>query len=183
MLPIFVALAIVGVGLLLMQSIGGGEADADVDGFDLDGDGELDSHDVPWLPLASLRFWALALAAAGIIGTLGLTLTDTPREVVALVAGISGVVIGWVGNFSLSYLARGASSSTNEVQAGRGRVARVVTPIGEGSRGKIRLELKGQLVDLVARADAPIEVGAEVVVMDIDGSEAQVVRAPNELTK
>lgn len=185
MLPIFVALAIVGVGLLLLQSLGG--HDADVGGLDLDGDGVPDvqghdaAHDSPWLPWASLRFWAVACAASGAIGTLGLWLTDTSRPVVAVVAAVSGVVLGWLSHYTLLRLARDGSSSVAELHTGRGRMARVVTPIGEGTRGKIRLEIRGQLVDLVATSETPLEAGADVVVTEIEAGEAQVVRAPRDI--
>lgn len=183
MLPIFLALAIVGIGLLALQSLGGHDAEAEIDDLELDGevDGHDADHDSLIFPWASLRFWAVSCAASGSIGTLGLWLTDAPRALVASVAVATGVILGWLSHYVLVRLARDASSSTASLHSGRGRLARVVTPIGEGTRGKIRLEIKGQLVDMVARAELPIEAGAEVVVTDIEGEEAQVIRAPRDL--
>ena len=188
MFALFVGLMVIGVGLLLLQSFGGHAADG---GLDADGSGDFSAdassiahpseHDAPWLLLANVRFWAFACAATGTIGTLGLWLTDTSRMIVALVAAGSGLAFGLLVTYALHRLQRDSSSSLASVGTSRGRVGRVVLAIGEGGRGKVRIEIKGALVDLVARADAPLEAGAEVVVIEVDGTEAHVVRVPKEL--
>lgn len=184
MFAIFVGLMVVGVGLLLLQSFGGHDADG---GLDADGSGDFSvehdgiAHDSPWLLIANVRFWAFACAATGTIGTLGLWLTDTSRLVVALVAAGSGLGFGLLVTWVLGRLQRDGSAGLASVGTGRGRVGRIVLAIGEGGRGKVRIEIKGAMVDLVARADAPLEAGAEVVVTEIEGTEAHVERVPKEL--
>jgi len=178
---IFVGLVVVGVGLLALQSFGGHDVDTDGDlsgGFDHDGA----DHDGPLTLLLNLRFWAFACAGAGGIGTLGLWLTDTSRAVVAVVAAMAGIAIGLLATWVLHRLQQNDSTSIASVGTSQGRVGRVVLAISEGGRGKVRLEIKGTLVDVVARADGPLEAGAEVVVTEIDGSEAHVTRVPSELS-
>ena len=52
-------------------------------------------------------------------------------------------------------------------------------PLAPGSKGKVRLEVRGQTVDLVAVSDEPdcIESGQRVVVIDIRDNQAVVVSA------
>lgn len=180
MFALFVGLVVVGVGLLALQSFGGHDADADGDlsGVEHDDAG----HDGPWLLLANIRFWAFACAGAGGIGTLGLALTDTNRTLVALVAVVSGLTIGFLATWVLRSLHKNDSTSLASVDTSRGRVGRVVLAIAEGGRGKVRLEIKGHIVDLVARADGPVEAGTEVVITEIEGAEAHVSRVPSELS-
>jgi hypothetical protein len=61
-------------------------------------------------------------------------------------------------------------------------MGRVVVPITPQGPGKIRVEVKGTSVDLIARAREAIDMGEPVVVEEVtsDG-EAQVSRAPKEL--
>lgn len=178
MFALFVGLVVVGCGLLALQSFGGHDTDADGDlGADHDG-----AHDGPWFLLANLRFWAFACAGTGAIGTLGLKLTDTSPMVVAVVAALSGFTLGFLATWILHRLQKDDSTSLASVGTGRGRVGRIVLAIGEGGRGKVRIEIKGHLVDLVARADTALDAGTEVVVTEIDGAEAHVMRVPNELS-
>ncbi len=179
MFALFVGLMVVGIGLLLLQSLGGHDVDSDADGI-LD-DVET-GHEAPWLLLANIRFWAFACAASGTIGTLGLWLTDTSPAVVAVVAALCGLGLGFLVTYFLHHLQRDSSASMASMDTSRGRVGRVVLAIGEGGRGKVRIEIKGAMVDLVARSDAPLEAGTEVVVMEIDGTEALVTRIPSELS-
>ncbi len=178
MFALFVGLVVVGVGLLALQSFGGHDVDSDADlGTEHDS-----GHDGPWFLLANVRFWAFACAGTGAIGTLGLKLTDTPPMVVAVVAALSGLTLGFLATWILRRLQKDDSTSLASVDTGRGRLGRIVLAIGEGSRGKVRVEIKGHLVDLVARADGPLEAGTEVVVTEIEGAEAYVTRVPTELS-
>ena len=64
----------------------------------------------------------------------------------------------------------------------RGQVGRVVVPITAATPGKVRVEVKGNAVDLIARAREALEMGEPVVIEEVTGDgEAQVSRAPKEL--
>jgi hypothetical protein len=56
----------------------------------------------------------------------------------------------------------------------------VLLPFEAGGQGKIRLEVGGNTIDLVARSEeqTPIERGRKVLVIDIKEGEAIVVHAP-----
>jgi hypothetical protein len=50
-----------------------------------------------------------------------------------------------------------------------------------GGRGKVRVELKGAVVDYVARSRETVETGEAVLVEEADEGEIVVSRAPKEL--
>lgn len=174
-LLLYVAMLVLGGGLLAMQSLG--DHDSDTDGFDGDGDGVGGDH-MFWLPLFSLRFWAFALTGAGAVGVLGRWLTHTSPLVLGLVSGASGLVVGAAVSLVLRQLHHAGASSHSSLEHGRGQVGRVTLRIDAGGRGKVRVELKGQMLDLIARSDESLEAGAEVVVTDLEGTEAWVTRMP-----
>ena len=61
-------------------------------------------------------------------------------------------------------------------------MARVLVPIEAGKTGQVRIELDGQLVDLLARTDeGRAERGEMVLIQDVEGELATVSVAPDEL--
>jgi membrane protein implicated in regulation of membrane protease activity len=62
-----------------------------------------------------------------------------------------------------------------------GKVGRVLVPSEAGARGKVRVEVKGQLVDYVSASSEPLAEGDPVVIEDYEGGEVVVSKAPKEL--
>jgi membrane protein implicated in regulation of membrane protease activity len=63
-----------------------------------------------------------------------------------------------------------------------GKIGRVLIPCEEGKIGQIRIELRGQSVDVRARTDKlRVERGDQVIVEMMEGDMATVSRAPDEL--
>jgi membrane protein implicated in regulation of membrane protease activity len=61
----------------------------------------------------------------------------------------------------------------------RGRSGRVLVPLSRDHRGKVRVQIKGQTVDLLATTSGgELKAGVEVVVLDVRGDVAEVVAAP-----
>ncbi len=89
MLAVFIASLVIGLGTLLVQIFGGHDAGHDA-GHDVDG------HDGPFILLASIRFWAFALLAFGLVGTLLLLFGFAGTIASAIIAGGFGLVSGYV---------------------------------------------------------------------------------------
>jgi len=192
---IYIASLIIG-GVLLGGSIflGGKDVDASGDGHvgdahGSDGDHALDdggsdtsdSHgDVTgYLALfLSLRFWTFFLAFFGltgvVVGGLGLA---APMLALALALGMGALTgVGAATVFRLLGRSEANSAVTNNDYIGRS--ARVLVPFGKGSTGKVRLQLKGSTVDVLATAvdEGDFKSHEEVLVVEVDGTVARVAR-------
>src|SRR5262249_20410414 len=158
-----VALAL-GLAILVVQLAAGHDADAPHGA-----DHPIDHDAAPWMIVGSLRFWSFALLAFGLVGTMlhafGLAGAGG-APVLALASGIaSGVVAVTV---IRRLLTRGPSSNVSRSEV-VGRLARVIVPLDAAAPGKVRVELRGTWVDLVARSREPIAAGEAVLVEDEAG--------------
>jgi membrane protein implicated in regulation of membrane protease activity len=197
---LYLAALIFGLGTALVQLFLGGDSDAgadtdlhaDVDHADLDhgdvGEGpdiEGDAHghaDIGVLPIfLSLRFWVFGLAAFGLVGTPlhYLNLASAPVTLgAALVLGLScGGFASWV----FKALTRQHLTSGVTITDPVGQVGKVLIPVSKAARGKVRIQVKGQTLDLLARTDeAELAEGELVLVEEMRDGEAQVSRAPSD---
>lgn len=168
--------ALVVGGVLLVASIvlGGDAADADADldaGADLevDADVEVDSdvghghghgHGVAdgaagiFGTLFSLRFWTFFAAFFGLTGLVldGLDLVEGHVGPLLLSIGM-GAITGFVTVAVMRSLARGTTGQVPTAEAYAGQTGRVILAFGPGELGKVRLELGGTTVDVLARTD------------------------------
>lgn len=202
---------VVGVGILTIQAILGSkdadggadkdfgkdlhfDAEADVEAdadADADGDAEAGADqdsliggpaDLVALFL-SVRFWVFASLGFGLSGTLLTFLTGVGAIPTAVTAISLGLFSGLAAALTFRFLRRTASATTEDHRiAAIGRVGRVLLPVQEGSRGKVRIEIGGRNVDLIAKTNGlRIERGDTVIVEDVEDDTALVVRAPDEL--
>lgn len=154
----------------------GAHGDASVDGHAGDADG---AHATGWLPFFSFQFWTFALAFFGLTGTV-LTLMGLASMFPTLMAS---TVIGLGSGTLVSTIIRKLRSQTVSSSAGAqdfvGRSAIVRVPAKAGSAGKIRMNVKGQVIDLLAITDEKEEIaaGEEVLVTEMQDGRAVVVRA------
>lgn len=170
MLELYLIALLVGGSLLLFSLFSGGDdSDADTDAggdvdADLDGDVHVDAgHDrdgdfdfvaLAWLPIASLRFWTFFLAFFGAAGT---ALTLTERDLGHLVTGLVAVGVGYVcGTGAVAafrYMRRSQTSSALTVDDYIGEVATVRVAVARDKVGKVRLQIKGRTVELLAETE------------------------------
>ncbi len=62
-----------------------------------------------------------------------------------------------------------------------GSVGKVLVPVSRRAHGKVRIELKGQTVDLLATTDdEDLEAGEMVLVEEMESGKARVARPPAE---
>jgi membrane protein implicated in regulation of membrane protease activity len=161
------------------------QLDLDANAPELDGG----THHAPMsdvgglLPLVlSLRFWTFALLAFGLVGSVLHFLRLGSDLITPLVSIGTGVVAGLFASWSFKALAGSTVQSGAEARDAVGQLGRVLIPLDRGSRGKVRIRLKGQDVDYVATTDEELLAsGDSVLVEEVREGTVHVSRAPGEL--
>jgi membrane protein implicated in regulation of membrane protease activity len=187
----YLAALIVGAGTIVLQLVlsgdGGAEAHADVDGdahFDADTDaatghdaGHADSGVLPIF--LSVRFWTFGLLAFGLVGTLLHFFHLASAALVPLIAVGMGLGSGFSASWVFRALGRAELSSGVSGGDAVGQVGRVLLPVMRGGRGKVRVEIRGQILDFLATTDDEhIAAGDRVLIEELRGDTAHVSPAP-----
>lgn len=193
-----VALGIGGTLLAASLLLGGehGDHDHDVD-FDTDvdadasADGDAD-HDVDaagaidvvmsFFPFLSLRFWTFFLAFFGLTGsTIELMSLQGP-----VIGGVVSGVIGYFAGMTIVMTMRRLKKSQSDSSVGEtdyiGATGVAMLPIARGKTGKIRLELKGRSVELIAdtEEDVRFEIKDAVMVYGLTEDGRAIVTKPED---
>jgi hypothetical protein len=191
MLALYLFCLIVGGGLLFVSLLGG-DSDAQAETelgagasaeFETDAAAEVESDWGIAKEFLSIRSLFYLLAGFGATGLLLETMTAASPTVALiwaiatglLAAVMAGAVYGWL---------KGSESGLVPDTADHlvGLPARVVLPVLEGRRGKVRLIAGGREIELLARLyggqDAACPRGSTVVIVDIVGDTALVTPAP-----
>lgn len=160
---------VLGGGSLLVQLLAGGDHGADhaIDADHPGGPGIL-----------STRALVYGLFTFGFVGALlhipGLT---EPRTALAVAVAAAAATAAGVG-LLFRGLGDASASGAAGVEETVGRRARVLVACTRGRRGKVRLELKGHQVDVLATTDEElIAEGAEATVVDVRDGVAHVASA------
>lgn len=188
---IYLFCAIVGGGLMVFSAVsagmGHGHGDADLD-FDSDTDASASDFDnggqkggfenlVAWIPFTSLRFWIFALGTFGLMGWVCTFFNLSKEPTIAIASGATGFAVGT----TVSILWRlfttkmtGDYIGANDFCGVEGRVLVTVSP---NSLGKVRVTVKGDIIDLIAknREGLTISQNANVVVTDFEDNIAYVM--------
>ena len=168
---VYLASLILGAGALFVQLLAG--TDHDVGGHDV---GLGDAHPDAGPGIMSTRSALFGLAAFGLVGAplhiLGILEPTHALIVAVLSALVATAAAGFVFRRLGSATASGAASFSELV----GLSGRVLVPLGGAQRGKIRVALKGHVVDVLATTDeSHIAAGASVKVVDVRDEVAHVV--------
>lgn len=179
--------ALVFGGVLLGSSILlGGHDDADIDGADFDKDIDFDGDkDVDldgdigifWI-FRSLRFWTFFLAFFGLTGVLlqGFGLVASELVTLGLSIGM-GSLVGISGAAAIRALMKDETADAAHEGDYIGKSAKVVVPVKAGGVGKVRVEVKGQMVDVLATTDGEaISADDEVLIVEMEGTRAKIAR-------
>lgn len=222
MLPIYIACAIAGGGLILLSALGGifgshdidHSADAEV-GLDVSHDGPDGVHDLAmdhatdthgsmsdvlakvggkgletagssgfWLPFLSIRFWTYFVGGFGILGTV-LSLFGIESEPMRLYASLgTGVFLGLVAAYVWRFIQKDQLDASTKEGDFIGAMGTMTVSSRNHEPGKVRVSVRGELIDLIARTtdDQDVSAGEEVVVVEIDGGLARVMKK-SELLK
>lgn len=165
MLAIYLASLIAGGGLLLWSMAGGGDAEDADTGEAHGGDGWLSA-----LPFSSLTFWTFFLAFFGLTGsTLTLFGLAGSAAITATLAAALGLGAGFTIALVMKRLRREVVDSSIRALDFVGEVGRALLPVAVDQPGKVRLQLRGRAVDLIAHTEepTPIPANAEVVVHEV----------------
>lgn len=183
MLTAYVVSALIGLVLVIASALGGHQggdtefhAGAEMDaGQDIHGGA--DGWDA-WMPFLSLRFWSYAAAAFGSIGAIGTAWSGMSAQTVLLAAIMGGLVAGCAVFLLLKLARQGEASSSAGASDLMGKEARMLVGFGEGQPGKVRLQVKGETIDMLAFSDsgAPIPAGEDVIVLNVEGNRLRVAR-------
>ena len=167
-----------GGGILLVQLVGGGHHDGPDDFGGGDHLGGPDHHPAAGPGVLSTRSLMYGLFAFGLSGAgLHALRAAGPWAVFALAAATGAAVTLAVGA-TLHAVGDPAASGEAELVEARGRAGRVLVPVSRGQRGKVRVQIKGQTVDLLATTTGgDLPAGTEVLVVDVRGDVAEVVAA------
>lgn len=151
---------------------GGHHSDADHGGF---GIGSM-------LPVTSLRFWVFLFAFGGAAG-LVLTALDSSPTVAAIGAGAIGWVAGALAVATIRSLSKHSVSSELSTKDLVGTSGELVLPVGPARPGKVRIDHKGRIEDLVANVVgddvALMGTGTQVLIVAV-GEAGTVLVAPEE---
>jgi membrane protein implicated in regulation of membrane protease activity len=179
MTVVYLVSAILGWPLVLFFILFSGEEGGGDGGLDIDADVDVEpgSGEVSSLAgdLLSIRSLAFFLALFGVTGLVLTWLDVHPVLTFAAALGLGSFAL-WLNVTVMRYL-RGSSVGTEvSDRVLEGRPARVVLPVGPDRRGRISLEVQGQVIYLVARPyrAGSFDVGTQVVVVEVDRGAALV---------
>lgn len=174
-------LVVGGVVLGASLAFGGGDdggADDAADGADELGEASLGGVDVFLGSFRSLRFWTFFLAFFGLAGVVleGFGLVGSRYVTLALALGVGS----FAGFGATEVMRRLAADDSGQVATSRdyiGKSARVVVPVRAGGVGKVRIQLKGTTIDLLAEAiDGEFDAREEALIIEMDGATARIAR-------
>lgn len=179
MTGLYLFAAAAGVPLVLWSLLAGGDEGGGDGGGPDDGAAGLMFR---LLPLSTIAFIAATFGVCGLV----LGAVDTGAFTTFAGSAAAALAAGALNSTLFSYLRRSESSSDVSDRQLAGTVGRVVLPVAGERRGRITVTVGGQQVYLSARTmpDAPaeLEVGAPVLVVEVEGGIARVTRLDPELT-
>lgn len=190
---VYLASLVVGLGILLVQVALGGRGTGHEVGDVVGDTGDTGpAHDLtkvghagdngPLAVVLSFRFWVFALLAFGLSGSLLHFLDLAGSFATAIIAGAAGIGSGAFASLVVRAVTRSSASSSVSLNDAVGREARVVVACSKGRAGQVRIELRGQSVDLMASTDEDeLARGEAVLIEEVRDGVAQVSRRPREL--
>jgi membrane protein implicated in regulation of membrane protease activity len=184
---------LLGASMLLGGGHGDAHADADGDAGGHEGMASADGHDAPggfesfMVAFLSMRFWTFFLAFFGLTGVVldGFGLVSS-----TIVAAILSVGMGlFTGGGAVWLMRRVRADDSNSAVTSKdyvGKTGRVLVAFGPGQTGKVRMDVRGSTIDLLAVPidEATFTLKEEVIVIEMEGTRAKVARlTPDRLSK
>jgi len=192
-LALYLAALIFGLGTFAVQLLSSSEADsAEHAALPADAGDALPSELVNagqaatgggWASIfGSLRFYMFADIAFGAVGAPVTAFGSVAPGLTGAVALLTAFAVGGAASFGFRLLGRDTSGSGASEADLLGKVGRVLVACEKGRRGKVRLTVRGQLLDVVATTDElRLAPGAGVIVQEVHAERVHVCAAPSEL--
>jgi membrane protein implicated in regulation of membrane protease activity len=182
---LIVGAALLGASILLGGHDASGSGDGDAGQLDAGSSGAhtggSDAGDLGGLlsMFASLRFWVFFLAFFGLTGLVFELLDLVGSSLATLgLASAMGLGVGTLASWAVRRL--GGESGGNVPESGDyvGKTARVMVRVQQGAVGKVRVDVKGTSIDLLASGldGEAFESDEEVLIVEMDGTRARVAR-------
>ncbi len=177
MTGVYLLSAILGIGLLIFSSLGGGDGGDGTDLLDVES-GNAGQILLGLFSTRNLTFFLAAFGAAGLM----LTWLGTPPFTTSVIATLLGAASMALAHSIFSWLKR--TDSAVDVLGDRdfeGTLARVVLPVSATERGQVACIIAGREVYLTARlvenSTAPLLPGEEAIILHADGGVVTVMPA------
>ena len=136
-----------------------------------------------WRPLKEMRFWTFFAAFFGLAGVLFQlfgTFTLLPLEVITSILLGSGS--GFLASYVMYAMSRRETNSMASLTDYNGATGKVLLAVNSKETGKVRLTVRGQLIDLpaITNNDEELARGDEILVTsyDIKAKLARVTKLP-----
>lgn len=127
--------------------------------------------------LVSVRFWTFFVAFFGLTGLVfdGFGLVSS-QIATAMIATTTGAIAGGTAMFVLRTLTKDQTNSAVSTKDYVGRTGRVLVGFSAGGVGKVRVEVKGSSIDLLAMPEDERSYAAndEIIVVEMSGLHAKV---------
>lgn len=133
--------------------------------------------------LKSLKFWTFGFCFFGLTGlVLSNLAVGLPTTPVAIAAILMGIICGSLVAGSLRLLRSRQVDSLVRTTDLVGMMGTVELPFDQNSRGKVRLLVKGSMIDLMASTDdgKALQAGDRVLVVGTEQNRVWVVRSNND---
>lgn len=134
--------------------------------------------------LRSFRFWIFFCAFFGLTGVV-LELLSVFWPITFVLAVLMGAAAAWGMTGAFQFLGRTSANSAPSAADYIGKTARVMVAFDRNGQGKVRIELKGNTIDLLARTDevTPLEIKEDVVIVGFEDTTARVMRYQTRLRR
>lgn len=201
MLWLYLSALVFGFGMFAVQMLFSSDSGADADtdaAAELGAEGNAELHESAgdaeahphgsspvgdWASIfLSLRFYMFAAMGLGGVGAPATWLELASPLGTLLAASVTALFVGVVGAWAFRALGRQTLSAGASHRDLVGQIGRVLLPCEKGRRGKVRVRVRGQLVDYLATTEETrLEAGTAVVVQEVGSHSVVVCEAPREL--
>lgn len=185
MLVGYIVCLIVGGVLVLLSALTGHGDHEIAGGHDLGGghDMHLGQEGDPaqagdiWLPFLSLRFWTYGITGFGLAGTLLMLLAKQGSSESLPWSIGTGLVAGFLVALLTRLATKGEADSSTKTADMLGHTGTAIVPIRADLPGKVRLIVKGDLIEMLALSHdgETIPADTEVVILTVENDRARVV--------
>jgi hypothetical protein len=135
------------------------------------------------LPVTSIRFWTFFLAFFGLTG---MTLTAAALGPGVIANALLSTGVGYLSGLSVVSVGKRLKKASTDSTVGHGdyvgATAVVTLPVAKGKTGKVRLELKGRTVELMADTedDGAYDIKARVMIYQMTGDGRALITRPEQ---
>lgn len=196
MLALYIWTGVIGLVLVLYSVVMGAQhgGDAGVDHGDLghgdigagdaghtdvahDGDASADTSDPAWTLFLSMRFWTFFAMFFGLLGVIMTVGTPWGEPMIGGISGAGGLIAGLMIALTMRLVQRNEIDSNVSAKDLVGVEGTLLVSAREDQVGRVRVETKGDIVDLLAISDdaKALPAGTPVVIVGVDEDRVRVV--------